>query len=86
MNAVVQLSSTIGVASACDALGVARASFYRRRLLYGPPREEAIPIPAARPVPPRALSSVEREGVLTVVEFRTLSGLRTRRNPRLFAG
>ena len=67
MNAVVELSSTIGVASACDALGVARASFYRRRPLYGPLLEEAIPIPAARPVPPRALSSVEREGVLTVL-------------------
>ena len=40
MNAVVQLSSTVGVA---------RASFYRRRPLYGPPPEEAIPIPAARP-------------------------------------
>jgi len=67
MNAVVELASTIGVASACDALGVARASFYRRRPLYGPLLEEAIPIPAARPVPPSALSSVEREGVLTVL-------------------
>lgn len=67
MNAVVELASTIGVASAYDVLGVARASLYRRRPLYGPLLEEAISIPAARPVQPRALSSVEREGVLTVL-------------------
>jgi hypothetical protein len=30
MNAVDQLAPTVGIASACEALGVARASFYRQ--------------------------------------------------------
>jgi hypothetical protein len=34
MDAVVQLSATVGVESACDSLGVARASFYRHRPGY----------------------------------------------------
>ena len=36
MDAVLQLSSTVGIESACDVLGVARASFYRQRPLLGP--------------------------------------------------
>ena len=36
MDAVLQLSTTVGIESACDALGVARASFYRQRPLLGP--------------------------------------------------
>ena len=36
MDAVLQLSPTVGVESACDVLGVARASFYRQRPLLGP--------------------------------------------------
>ena len=67
MDAVAQLSSTVGVESACDALGVPRASFYRRRPRLGPPREESIPAPVIRPIPDRALSAGEREGVLAVL-------------------
>ena len=67
MDAALQLSSTVGIESACDVLGVSRASFYRRRPLFGPPLAESIPIPLARPTPPRALSSGEREGVLAVL-------------------
>jgi putative transposase len=67
MDAALQLSSTVGIESACDVLGVSRASFYRRRPLFGPPLAESIPIPLGRPTPPRALSSGEREGVLAVL-------------------
>lgn len=67
MDAVLQLSSTVGIESACDALCVARASFYRRRPLFGPPLTESIPAPVVRAIPPRALSSGEREGVLAVL-------------------
>ena len=67
MDAALQLSCTVGIESACDALGVARASFYRRRPLFGPPRAESIPMPVVRSLPPRALSSGEREGVLAVL-------------------
>jgi putative transposase len=55
MEAALQLSATVGVESACDALGVARATFYRRR-------SPSVPR-AARPIPARALSSAERESV-----------------------
>lgn len=55
MAAALQLSATVGVESACDALGVARATFYRRR-------SPSVPR-AARPIPARALSSAERESV-----------------------
>ena len=41
MNAVDQLAPTVGIASACEALGVARASFYRQPV-FGPA------LPAAR--------------------------------------
>jgi putative transposase len=67
MDATLQLSCTVGIESACDALGVARASFYRRRPLFGPPLAESISAPAVRSLPPRALSSGEREGVLAVL-------------------
>jgi len=67
MDATLQLSCTVGIESACDALGVARASFYRRRPLFGPPLAESIPLPVVRSLPPRALSSGEREGVLAVL-------------------
>jgi putative transposase len=67
MDAALQLSCTVGIESACDALGVARASFYRRRPLLGPPLAESIPLPVIRSLPPRALSSGEREGVLAVL-------------------
>jgi putative transposase len=67
MDATLQLSCTVGIEAACEALGVARASFYRRRPLFGPPLAASIPLPVVRSVPPRALSSGEREGVLAVL-------------------
>ena len=67
MDAVLQLSSTVGIESACDVLGVARASFYRQRPLLGPTLSISLSPPVARPVPARALSSAERESVRAVL-------------------
>jgi putative transposase len=63
MDAVLHLSSTVGIESACDALGVARASFYRQRPLLGPTLSVSLSTPAVRPIPARALSSDERQSV-----------------------
>ena len=45
MDAVLQLSSTVGIESACDVLGVPRASFYRQRPLLGPALSVQFPTP-----------------------------------------
>ena len=69
MNAAEQLASTVGVQSACSALGVARASFYRQHPRFGPMERasqvQADALAAIQPAPsPRALSIAERETVL----------------------
>jgi putative transposase len=56
MQAIETASPMLGTAEACDALGVARASVYRRRHPAAPP--------APRPTPPRALAPIERQAVL----------------------
>jgi putative transposase len=69
MDAVTHLAPTVGVAAACDSLGVARASFYRQRPVLGPsatPAPEPA-LPSVRPSPARALSPVERASVLNVL-------------------
>ena len=55
-----ELSQRVGVQPACAALGVSRATFYRRRL---PKTGQQQP----RPTPARALSAEEREKVLEVL-------------------
>ena len=67
MDAALQLSSTVGIESACDALGIVRASFYRQRPLLGPALSVPLPVTVARPTPARALSSDERESVRAVL-------------------
>ena len=67
MDAVLQLSPTVGVESACDVLGVARASFYRLRPLLGPALSIPFLASTARPTPARALSCDERESVRAVL-------------------
>ena len=63
MDAIHQLAPTVGIEPACDALGVARASFYRQPV-FGP----ALPVPMIlRPAPARALSSEERHTVRAVL-------------------
>jgi|HubBroStandDraft_1064217.scaffolds.fasta_scaffold205171_2 putative transposase len=61
MDAVHLLAPTVGIESACEVLGVARASFYRQPA-FGP----ALPLPL-RPTPARALSMQERETVRDVL-------------------
>ena len=63
MDAVLQLSSTVGIESACDVLGVARASFYRRRPLLGPTRLAPSLVSVTRPIPARALHADELQAV-----------------------
>jgi putative transposase len=58
MMAAKELSEEIGVLSACEAMGVSRATFYRERQGKGPA--------GPRPKPKRALSAEERQAVLGV--------------------
>src|SRR5689334_7903948 len=70
MDAVTHLAPTVGVLAACDVLGVARASFYRRRPMLGPPPASPpseLALPPERSIPPRSLSAVERASVLAVL-------------------
>jgi len=63
MDAVRQLVPTVGVESACEALGVARASFYRQPV-FGP----ALPAPVIlRPSPARGRDTVEAKCSLQVL-------------------
>ena len=54
----------VGVVAACDALGVARASFYRSARQRAASRARH---PSARPPPARALGATERATVLAVL-------------------
>jgi putative transposase len=67
MDAVIQLASTVGFESACDVLGVARASFYRQRPLLGPMLAASSVAPTVRPTPARALTPDERRIVRDVL-------------------
>ena len=55
MQAVTDLGSIVGIEAACDALSIARASFYRYPPVFGPHLR--------RPIPARALRPKERENV-----------------------
>jgi putative transposase len=69
MDAVTHLSPTTGILTACEVLGVPRASYYRRRPRLGPPsvpRPEP-PAPSERPAPARSLSLEERARVLALL-------------------
>jgi putative transposase len=66
MDAVLGVSSSIGIESACTALGVARATFYRQRPLLGPALS-APAVPVVRLTPARALRPGEQQAVLTVL-------------------
>jgi putative transposase len=61
MKAAIQLGQEVGVRRACEALGVPRAAFYRRRA--EPPAGDDRP----RPPSPRALSPEERQQVKDVL-------------------
>jgi len=60
MNAAEELSPQVGTADACRALGVARATLYRRR-------NRLSPLDRSRPRQPRSLDDEERQKVLDVL-------------------
>jgi putative transposase len=62
MAAVDAVAPDLGAAQACRALGISRATLYRRRR---PPAPPAFSPP--RPRPPRALSEAERQAVRAVL-------------------
>lgn len=59
MRLVAETAEAYGVAPTCAALGVARATYYRR--------QQPKPAPSARPASPRALSPEERAHVLATL-------------------
>ena len=61
MSAVREVAPTLGIAPACDALGIPRASFYRHS------KPEPLGPPKPRPRPDRALSTEERMTVLATL-------------------
>jgi putative transposase len=62
MTATKELAPAVGIAAACQALGVSRAGYYRRQQT---PRVRSVPI--ARRVSPRALTRAERQDALEVL-------------------
>jgi putative transposase len=68
MDAVLQLSATVGIQAACGHLNVSRATLYRLRPVQGPVAEAAQSSPpAGRPSPPRTLTPDERSAVLEIL-------------------
>jgi putative transposase len=61
MSGVLELAPIVGVLAACAALGLPRATFYRRQSAFIGPRRR-------RPRPPRALSETERTEVIQVLD------------------
>ena len=60
MTLVNEMGGQLGIAPTCSAIGLSRATFYRRRApMYGPPRR--------RTPPPRKLGPMERQQVLDVL-------------------
>ncbi len=63
MDAVEQLVPEVGTKAACEAMGVSRASLYRRRATQSAPLVEY----RKRPCPPRALSGKETQAVIDLL-------------------
>lgn len=62
-TAISELAPVIGVRAACEAVGSAQASWYRRHRQSPPPQRPA-PVPHRDRVQPRALSEAERQAIL----------------------
>ena len=69
MEAVASLAPTAGLASACRALGVSRATWYRRQRVALPVAPPALGTPQEAPAQPhpRALGMAEQAAVLEVL-------------------
>ncbi len=63
-TAIAELTPTIGVRAACDALGATQAGYYRRHRA-SPAPERPAPVPHHERRQPRALTAGERQAVLT---------------------
>ena len=59
MNAAVEICPQVGIAPVVAALGLSRATFYRRH--------QGGRVPQPRPAPPRALTTAEQQAVLVVL-------------------
>jgi putative transposase len=66
MNAATTLASTIGIVSSCQALGLARSSFYRQ-MRPAAVVVETLAVGKPRRVSPRALESAEQQAVRDVL-------------------
>jgi len=66
INAAVELAPTVGMAAACAALGVSRATLYRHRIHT---------VPRPRPTPPRALALDERRHVIQTLNAPAFADL-----------
>jgi len=63
VSAAQALAADVGTLAACDALGVTRATVYRRRT----PKPESAP----RPSPTNALTPLERQAILETLNSET---------------
>ena len=62
-TAIAQLTPQVGVRDACQAVGAAQASYYRRHR-HSPPPQRPAPVGHRERVQPRALSLSERQAIL----------------------
>jgi len=67
VTAAEELGNTVGIKAACEALTVPRATFYRNRSAATVARQPADDRDAPQTGNPRALSPLERQGVLDVL-------------------
>ena len=65
-TAIAELVPGVGVRDACQAVGAAQASYYRRHRISAPPAR-SVPIPHRDRHQPRALSQAERHAILDVL-------------------
>ena len=63
-TAVAELAPTIGVRAACDALGAAQASYYRRHR-HSPAPARPTPVSHRDRLQPRALSDAQQQAIRT---------------------
>ncbi len=61
--AIAELAPSVGVRAACDAVGAAQASYYRRHR-HSPEPERAAPVPHRDRAQPRGLSAAEQQAIL----------------------